>query len=82
MPKNVDDIIKQLSPSSPSRRKKVEKRATQLAAEEMTRQELRRVRERTQVDVAKHWALPRMAFRALNSEAILCFRHCGIVSRP
>jgi transcriptional regulator with XRE-family HTH domain len=50
MPKNVDEIIRRLSPS---RRKKVEKRAAQLVAEEMTRQELRRARERTQVDVAK-----------------------------
>ena len=50
MPKNVDDIIRHLSPP---RRKKVEKRAAQLVAGEMTRQELRRARERTQVDVAK-----------------------------
>jgi DNA-binding XRE family transcriptional regulator len=50
MPKNVDNIIRHLSPG---RRKKVEKRAAQLVVEEMTRQELRRARERTQVDVAK-----------------------------
>ena len=50
MPKNVDDIIKHLSPA---RRKKIESRATELIAEEMTRQELRRARERTQVEVAK-----------------------------
>lgn len=50
MPKNVDDIIRNLSPA---RRKKVANRAAQLVAEEMTRQELRRARERTQVEVAK-----------------------------
>jgi transcriptional regulator with XRE-family HTH domain len=50
MPKNVEDIIRHLSPA---RRKKVEKRAAQLVVEEMTRQELRRARERTQVEVAK-----------------------------
>lgn len=50
MPKNVNEIIRHLSPS---RRKKVEKRAAQLVAGEMTRQELRRAREHTQVEVAK-----------------------------
>ena len=50
MPRNVNDAIKRLSPA---RRKKVEKRAAELIAEEMTRQELRRARERTQVQVAK-----------------------------
>ena len=50
MPTNVNDVIKRLSPA---RRKKVERRAAELIAEEMTRQELRRVRKRTQVQVAK-----------------------------
>lgn len=50
MPKNVNAIIGRLSPA---RRKRVEKRAAQLIAEEMTRQELRRALERTQVEVAK-----------------------------
>jgi hypothetical protein len=50
MPRNVNEIIKNLSPA---RRKKIENRAAQLIAEEMTRQELRRARERTQVEVAK-----------------------------
>lgn len=50
MPKNVNDIIKHLSPA---RRKKIESRAVHLIAEEMTRQELRRAREQTQVKVAK-----------------------------
>src|SRR5437667_12295079 len=50
MPTNVNDAIGRLGPA---RRKKVEKRAAELIAEEMTRQELRRARERTQVEVAK-----------------------------
>src|SRR5882724_6253594 len=50
MPRNVDDIIKELSPD---RRKKVETRAAQLIAEEMTLQELRRARKLTQVRMAK-----------------------------
>ena len=50
MPKNVNEIIRRLSPA---RRKRVEKRAAQLIAEEMTRQELRRALERTQVEVAR-----------------------------
>jgi hypothetical protein len=48
--KNVNEIIRRLSPA---RRKRVEKRAAQLIAEEMTRQELRRALERTQVEVAR-----------------------------
>jgi DNA-binding XRE family transcriptional regulator len=50
MPTNVNDIIKKLSPE---RRKKVEVRAAQLIAEEMTRQELRRAFKLTQAHMAK-----------------------------
>ena len=50
MPTNVDDIIRKLPPA---RRKRVEARAAHLIGEEMTRRELRRARDRTQVDVAK-----------------------------
>jgi DNA-binding XRE family transcriptional regulator len=50
MPTNVDDIIRKLSPA---RRKKVESRAAQLIAEEMTLRELRHARKLTQVRVAK-----------------------------
>ena len=49
MPKNVDDIIKALPRD---RRQKVEARAKELIAEEMTRQQLRLLRKRTQVEVA------------------------------
>ena len=50
MPRNVNDIIKQLSPAQ---RKKVEARAAQLIAEEMTLRELRRARKLSQERVAK-----------------------------
>jgi transcriptional regulator with XRE-family HTH domain len=50
MPTNVDDIIKKLSPTQ---RKKVEARAAELIAEEMTLRELRRARKLTQIRMAK-----------------------------
>lgn len=50
MPTNVDDIIKKLRPAQ---RKKVEERAAQLIAEEMTLRELRHARKLTQVRMAK-----------------------------
>jgi transcriptional regulator with XRE-family HTH domain len=50
MPTNVDRIIGKLSPTL---RKKVEARAAQLIAEEMTLRELRHARKLTQVRIAK-----------------------------
>ncbi len=50
MATNVKDIIKKLSPAQ---RKKVEARAAQLIAEEMTLRELRKARKLTQVRMAK-----------------------------
>ena len=50
MPTNVDDKINKLSPAQ---RKKVEARAAQLIAEEMTLRELRHARKLTQVRLAK-----------------------------
>ncbi len=47
---NVNDKIKKLSPAQ---RKKVEARAAELIAEEMTLRELRKARKLTQVRVAK-----------------------------
>jgi transcriptional regulator with XRE-family HTH domain len=47
---NLERIRKELSPA---RRKKVEARAAQLVAEEMTLQELRRARKLTQVHMAR-----------------------------
>ena len=49
MATNVDDKIKKLSPAQ---RKKVETRATELIAEEMTLRELRHARKLTQVRMA------------------------------
>lgn len=51
MGKNVNDIIKKLSPAQ---RRKVENRAKQLVAEEMTLQQLRQACRLTQQKVAKH----------------------------
>jgi len=50
MATNVDDKIKRLTPA---KRKKVEARATELIAEEMTLRELRHARKLTQVRMAK-----------------------------
>jgi DNA-binding XRE family transcriptional regulator len=50
MARNVNDIIKNLPAN---RRRKIERRATALIAEEMTLQELRRAREMTQARMAK-----------------------------
>jgi len=50
MARNVDDKIKKLSLA---RRKKVEARAAELIAEEMTLRELRNARKLTQVKIAK-----------------------------
>jgi transcriptional regulator with XRE-family HTH domain len=50
MATNADDIIKKLSPAQ---RRKVEARAAELIAEEMTLRELRHARKLTQVKMAK-----------------------------
>jgi DNA-binding XRE family transcriptional regulator len=50
MPRNVNDIIKNLPPAQ---RKRVEKRAAALIAEEMTLRQLRRARKLTQQKLAK-----------------------------
>lgn len=50
MAAKVEDIIRKLNPAQ---RKRVETRAAELIAEEMTLRELRRVRKLTQVRAAK-----------------------------
>src|SRR5450631_1825855 len=50
MPTNVDDVIMNLNPAQ---REKIEARAAQLIAEEMTLCELRHARKLTQVRMAK-----------------------------
>ena len=68
MPRNVDDIINELSSA---RRKKVEARAAQLIAEEMTLQELRRARKLTQVRVAKELGIGQDGVSKLEKRADL-----------
>ena len=68
MPRNVDDIIKELSPA---RRKKVETRAAQLIAEEMTLQELRRARKLTQERMAKELGIGQDGVSKLEKRADL-----------
>ena len=79
MPANVNNKINKLSPAQ---RKKVEARAAQLIAEEMTLRELRNARKLTQVRMAKTLALPRTVFPALKSAAICCFPFSRRPSRP
>src|SRR5437879_2639641 len=50
MPTNVDDLTRKMRPDQ---RKKVQSRAAQLIAEEMTLRELRHARKLTQVRMAK-----------------------------
>ena len=50
MARNVDDVIAELDPE---RRRKIEERAAELIAEEMTLRELRKARKLTQVCVAR-----------------------------
>ena len=50
MPVNVNEIIRKLSPTE---RKKVEDRATEIIAEEMSLRDLRKARKLTQARVAK-----------------------------
>jgi len=50
MPVNVNEIIRKLSPAE---RKKVEARATEIIAEEMSLRDLRKARKLTQARVAK-----------------------------
>jgi DNA-binding XRE family transcriptional regulator len=56
MPVNVNDKIRRLSPA---RRKKVERRAKELIAEEMTLRELRKARKLTQVRMARKLGVTR-----------------------
>ena len=70
MSTNVNDKIKKLSPAQ---RKKVEARADELIAEEMTLRELRHARKLTQVRMARLSESPRTVLRALKSAAICCY---------
>lgn len=65
---NLERIRKELSPA---RRKKVEARAAQLIAEEMTLQELRRARKLTQVHMAKELGIGQDGVSKLEKRADL-----------
>src|SRR5580704_4340193 len=65
---NLERIRKELSPA---RRKKVEARAAQLFAEEMTLQELRRARKLTQVRLAKELGIGQDGVSKLEKRADL-----------
>ena len=65
---NLERIRKELSPA---RRKKVEARAAQLIAEEMTLQELRRARKLTQVRMAKQLGIGQDGVSKLEKRADL-----------
>src|SRR3989475_1063211 len=65
---NLERIRKELSPA---RRKKVEARAAQLIAEEMTLQELRRARKRTQARMAKELGIGQDGVSKLEKRADL-----------
>src|ERR1700756_1394999 len=68
MPRNVNDIIRSLPAAQ---RKKVEARAAQLIAEEMTLQELRRARKLTQVRMAKELGIGQDGVSKLEKRADL-----------
>jgi transcriptional regulator with XRE-family HTH domain len=70
MPTNIDAIIKSLRPAL---RKKVEARAAQLIAEEMTLRELRRARKLTQVHVAKKLGITQDSVSRLEKRSDLLF---------
>jgi transcriptional regulator with XRE-family HTH domain len=65
---NLERIRKELTPA---RRKKVQARAAQLIAEEMTLQELRRARKLTQVRVAKQLGIGQDGVSKLEKRADL-----------
>jgi transcriptional regulator with XRE-family HTH domain len=65
---NLERIRRELSPA---RRKKVEARAAQLIAEEMTLQELRRARQITQVRLAKELGIGQDGVSKLEKRADL-----------
>ena len=68
MPTNVDDVISRLPAR---RRKKVEARAHDLFGQEMTRQQLRRLRNRTQVEVAEALGITQDSVSRLEQRADL-----------
>ena len=70
MPTNVNQIIRKLPAT---RRSKIERRAAQLIAEEMTRQQLRIALKRTQVEVAKALGINQDSVSRLEQRADILF---------
>ena len=68
MPMKVDDFISKLSPAQ---RKKVETRAAQLIAEELTLRELRHARKLTQARIAKKLGITQDSVSRLEKRADL-----------
>lgn len=62
MPTNIKNLMKSLPAS---RRKKIEARAAELIAEEMTLQEVRRARKLTQVELAKSLGIKQKQISAI-----------------
>ena len=65
---NVEDVIAGLDPE---RRRKIEERAAELIAEEMTLRELRRARELTQASVARELGISQDAISRLEQRSDL-----------
>jgi DNA-binding XRE family transcriptional regulator len=68
MPRNVDEIIRELSPSH---RKKVDARAAELLAEEMTLRQLRHAHHKTQVELASALGIGQEAVSRLEQRSDL-----------
>ena len=75
MARNVNDIIKNLAAAH---RKKVEARAAQLIAEEMTLRELRRARKLSQVRVAKQLGIGQAGVSKIEKRADLSQRTLAV----
>lgn len=68
MARNVDDIIRELSPA---RRKRIEARAAELLAEEMTLRQLRNAHHKTQVELASALGIGQEAVSRLEQRSDL-----------
>ena len=79
MVSNADTLSAKLSPAQ---RKKVEARAAQLIAEEMTLRELRHARKLTQVRMAKALGITQDSVSASKSVETYCCPPCARPSRP
>ena len=80
MPVNIEEKIKKLSPE---RRKKVETRAKELIAEEISLRELRKAHRLTQECLAQALGIGQeQVSRLEHRSATFCFRRCAATSKP